>query len=306
MIHSRYIQANSSGRLHRADEPAITPLNRGFLYGDAIYEVWRTYDGVIFGWDEHWARLERSAAALYLELTFTAETMLAEIRRTSAAFRGATGHGGDLYIRLQVTRGGGEIGLDTALADGVDYTLLVKPVPTLSEAQLEQGQRLSVVTGLRRNPAEALNPLWKTGNYLNNLLCLREVRARGADEAVILNLAGEVTEAAVCNVGFIRDGELITPPLSAGILAGITRELVLEKIAARAGVRAREQSVRPTDLGGMQEAFLLSTTKDLQPVGAIDAHVYTTGPATLTRRLKAVFADYAREVAVARRAELAV
>src|SRR5437762_3599983 len=83
---------------------------------------------------------------------------------------------------------------------------------------------------LRRNPAESLNPAWKTGNYLNNILCLREAKTRGADEVVILNLAGEVTEAAVCNLAFVRGGEFITPPLQAGILGGITRSLLLEEI----------------------------------------------------------------------------
>ncbi len=301
-----FIQANTNGRLHPADEPAVSPLNRGFLYGDAIYEVWRTYEGVLFGWEEHWARLERSAAALYFALPFTAAEMLGEIRRTTAAYRERSGHAGELYVRLQVSRGAGVIGLDPALADRAEFTLLAQPCPRLSEAQLERGQRLSVATSLRRNAPDTLNPAWKTGNYLNNLLCLREARSRGADEVVILNQAGEVTEAAVCNLGFVRAGEIVTPPLSAGILEGITRGLLLSHVAARAGVVAREQALRPEDLTGMDEAFLLSSTKDLQPVGSIDAAAYRTGPDTVTRRVKAAFAEYAREQAERWRAERAV
>ena len=151
---------------------------------------------------------------------------------------------------------------------------------------------------MRRNPAEALNPAWKTGNYLNNLLCLREVRSRGADEAVILNQAGEVTEAAVCNLGFVCDGVVVTPPLSCGILAGVTRGLLLGEVSARSGVPVREEVVRPEQLGKMQEAFLLSSTKDLQPVGSIDAVNYATGAHTLTRRLKIAFEAYAHEQSV--------
>lgn len=301
-----FIQANTNGRLHPASDPCVTPLNRGFLYGDAIYEVWRTYGGVIFAWDEHWARLLRSAAALYFDLPFDAGMVLGEIRRTTAAYRERTGFAGDLYIRLQVSRDGGEIGLDPVLAERVSFTILVKPCPGLSTAQLESGQRLSVAKTLRRNPVEALNPAWKTGNYLNNLMCLREARARGADEVLILNLAGELTEAAVCNVGFVRGGELLTPPLSSGILAGITRGLVLGEVAARAGVTVREAVLRPEDLAGMDEAFLLSTTKDLQPVGEIDGHRYRTGADTVTRRVKTAFADYAREQAERWRAERSV
>ena len=115
MLH--YIQANTNGRLQPADAPSVSPLNRGFLYGDAIYEVWRTHSGVIFTWQEHWARLERSADALYLKLPLAAGPMLDEIKRTVSAYRQHTKDKGELYIRLQVTRGNGPIGLDPELAD---------------------------------------------------------------------------------------------------------------------------------------------------------------------------------------------
>ena len=289
-----FIQANTNGRLHAADEPSITPLNRGFLYGDAIYEVWRTHAGVIFTWEEHWARLERSARALYLELPLPAGPMMEEIRRTAAAYRARTAYSGELYIRLQVTRGGGSIGLDTALADRPEFVLLVQPCPTVAAEKLRDGLRLSLATALRRNPVDALNPAWKTGNYLNNILCLREARSRGADEVVILNQSGDVTEAAVSNIAFVREGVVITPPLAAGILGGITRDLVLNTIAPAVGVVAREESVRPADFARMQECFLLSTTKDVGPVAAIDGTKFTVGAKTVTARLKAAFADYAR------------
>src|SRR5271170_5390940 len=97
---THFIQANTNGRLHPATEPSISPLNRGFLYGDAIYEVWRTYAGVLFAWDEHWRRLLASARALHLELSFTADQILVEIRRTVAAHRSACGYEGEAYIRL--------------------------------------------------------------------------------------------------------------------------------------------------------------------------------------------------------------
>jgi branched-subunit amino acid aminotransferase/4-amino-4-deoxychorismate lyase len=289
-----YIQANTNGRLHDAREPAISPLNRGFLYGDAIYEVWRTYHGVVFAWEEHWRRLERSAAALYLALPFSPEQALVEIKRTVAAFHDAAGARPEVYIRLQITRGDGRIGLDPALADRPDFTLLVQANPAWTPAQLAQGLRLSLATGLRRNPIASLSPAWKTGNYLNNILCLREARSRGADEVVIINLAGEVTEAAVSNIAFVRAGEIITPPMEAGILGGITRQLLLEKIAPAAGVPVRETAVRPDDFVRMDECFLLSTTKDISAVATIDAVRFKIGDETTTMRLKRAFADYAR------------
>ena len=292
-----YIQANTNGRLHDAREPSLPPLNRGYLYGDAIYEVWRTYHGVIFAWEEHWRRLEWSAAALHFALPLAPAPMRAEIFKTVAAFRRVVPGDGDLYIRLQITRGGGPIGLDVALADQADYVLLVQANKAHPVEILRDGLKLSVATTLRRNPAESLNPAWKTGNYLNNILGLREARARGADEVVLLNHAGEVTEAAVSNLAFVRGGKVITPPLTAGILGGITREILLTEVAPKAGIAAEEGTVWPEDFGRLEECFLLSTTKDLTPVGAIDAQRFPVRADSVTARLKAAFGEYTRAYA---------
>ena len=302
---AHFIQANTNGRLHPATEPSISPLNRGFLYGDAIYEVWRTFDGVIFTWEEHWARMVRSARSLHMNFPFTPEQMLVEIRRTVVAYRERSKDTGDLYIRLQVTRGAGPIGLDIGLADQTDFVLIVQPLVKTSAGILRNGFKLSVATALRRNPIDCLSPAWKTGNYLNNILCLREARARGADEVVILNLAGEVTESAVSNIAFVRDGTVITPPLSAGILGGITRNLLVGKICAAAGVPVREAAVRPEEFPSMQEAMLLSTSKDAASIGSIDDTRFKVAPDTVTMRLKAAFVDYMKNY-VASHAELRV
>lgn len=292
MPPAHFIQANSNGRLHPAEEPSISPLNRGFLYGDAIYEVWRTYQGVVFAWDPHWQRLERSAAALYMTLPWSQAEIFTQIQKTVSAWRERTGSAVELYIRLQVTRGGGAIGLDIGLADRPDFVVIVQPCPLLSAEQEARGITLSQARTLHRNHPATLNPIWKTGNYLNNLLCLREARSRGADEVVITNLAGEITEAAVSNIGFVRAGQLVLPPLDAGILAGITRRILIDHVAPAAGVHVLETTVRPEDLAGMQECFLTATTKDLVPVRAIDDLVFRTGHDTVTTKLKRAFADY--------------
>jgi branched-subunit amino acid aminotransferase/4-amino-4-deoxychorismate lyase len=299
MSSTPYVQANTDGALHPADQASISPLDRGFLYGDAIYEVWRTYNQVLFAWDRHWSRLERSAAALALELPWSADAILDEVRRTAAAFHEVQRGGDDLYIRLQVSRGAGGIGLDTALADRPRFVILVQTLRGLPPGALVSGLRLSIARELRRNPAEALNPAWKTGNYLNNILALREARSRGADEVILLNLHGEIAEAAVSNVAFVRDGEILTPPLEAGILAGITRSLVLDTVAAGAGLRAVEASIRPEELGAMEECFLMSTTRDIVPIGAIDEVRFRVGPDSVTSRLKAAFAAHANHEAAA-------
>lgn len=287
-----FVQANTNGLLHDAAEPSISPLNRGFLYGDAIYEVWRTYERVLFAFDEHWQRLERSAGALRMSTGFTPRELHAEIARTVAAFRAKTRHEGEVYVRLQVTRGAGPIGLDIALADKPSWVILVQRLKVYAPPAGRLGARLSVARELHRNSPDTLNPAWKTGNYLNNLLCLREARDRGADEVVILNAAGAVSEAAVCNIFFVRRGEVVTPPLDAGILEGVTRLLIVREIASAAGVRLREEAIRPEDFGGFQECFLTSSTRDVGAVEAIDGCRFDVGPETVTARLKAAFARY--------------
>jgi branched-chain amino acid aminotransferase len=288
-----FVQANTSGRLHGAHEPSVSPLDRGFLYGDAIYEVWRTYGGVVFAWPEHLARLEASARSLRLSLPWSHEFLWGEVARTAAAFRQQSGFEGELYVRLQISRGAGPIGLDPALADEPAYVILIQPCPTLAADKLAAGLRVAVAGGIRRNAREALDPAWKTGNYLNNVLGLAEARAAGADEVALLNLRGELTEASTSNLGFIREGTLYTPVLEAGILAGITRALAIGRIAPAAGLRVNETTLRPEDIAGMEEAFLMSTTRDIVPVAAMDGVRFRVGPTTLTARLKAAFVDYA-------------
>ena len=183
------------------------------------------------------------------------------------------------------------------LAERAEYVILVQANKNHSPEILRSGLKLSLATTLRRNPAESLNPAWKTGNYLNNILGLREARARGADEVIMLNRIGEVTEAAVSNIAFVREGKVVTPPLSAGILGGITRELLLNQIAPDAGIAVAEETVRPGDFVHMDECFLLSTTKDVTPVGSIDGHWFNLRGDSVTARLKAAFADFAHAYA---------
>ncbi len=287
-----FIQANTNGHLHDASEPSLSPLNRGFLYGDAIYEVWRTYNGVLFAWMEHWQRLLQSAKALHIDMPWTSAAMLQEIIRTATAYRRHTAYSGELYVRLQITRGGGAIGLDVAMADQPDFTLLVQANRDIPANVVNKGYTLSLETTLRRNSAKSLNPAWKTGNYLNNILCLRAAKVRGADDVLMVNMAGEITEAATSNIGFIREGILMTPPLSAGILGGITRDIIVRSIATSAGLTVKEEQIIPDDLCSMDECFIMSTTRDISPVRAIDRNLYRVGPESFTARLKNEFTEY--------------
>ncbi len=294
-----YIQANTDGTLHDASVATVSPLNRSFLYGDAVYEVWRTYDGVIFAWEEHWQRLLRSASALGIIIPWSAKSIFQQILETVQAFRETVGERGELYIRLQISRGEGEIGLDSELANRCGFVVLVKRLPPLSEKDLENGLRLSIADGIRRNSTRCLDPAWKTGNYLNNIVGLREVKKRGFDDVLFLNLQDELTEASTSNLAFIRGRECITPPVSAGILHGITRSRIIAQVGETAKLSVVERTILPAELVDFDEAMLLSTTKDVQPVGCIDDFKFRTGVDTVTRRLKTAFILNAQQYAAA-------
>jgi branched-chain amino acid aminotransferase len=292
---SDYIQANTNGKLHDATEPSISPLDRSFLYGDSIYEVVRTYDGVLFAFDEHWDRLRRSAGALGLELPFDRGVLLTEIRRTVSAYFEKIGEKVEVNVRLQISRGAGAIGLDTAFADRPLYTLIVRKLSPWPEEKIRKGATLAVSKTLYRNSVQTLNPAWKTGNYLNNLLCLREARLKGADEVLILNLDGAVSEASVCNVFFINGKKLLTPPSIAGILEGITRMIVLREAALAWKLDVSEEPIYPAQFDEFDECFMTSTTKEIAPVASIDDVKFKVGKGTLTSRIRKMFTDYVKQ-----------
>jgi branched-chain amino acid aminotransferase len=267
-------------------------LDRGYLYGDAIYEVWRTFRDHVFCFEEHWERLERSAGAIGLSLPIDRVGCLTQMGRTVSAYRMETGWNDDCYIRLQVSRGTGALGLDPFLADRAHWTLFVRGLDELDRTILARGQNLSVARNYRRNARISIDPASKTGNYMNNLLCLREVRARGAADALILNQGGEVTEAPTSNLFFATGRRIYTPPLSSGVLGGVTRQIILHRLSRPEGVSVIERPIFESQLGDFSECFLASTTRDIVPVSTIDAHQFEVGPATVTMELKTAFGVY--------------
>jgi branched-chain amino acid aminotransferase len=289
--------ANTCGRIHPADEPSLSPLNRGFLYGDSIYEVWRTWGNCVFAFEYHWERLEASANSLAMKLPLDRAQCLRALSDTAAEFRRRNDWSGDCYLRLQVSRGAGPIGLDPRLADAPVWVMIVQPLPLLDPRVLEQGLVLHLAEGIRRNAPDALNPAWKSGNYLNNVMALHEAKQAGADEVLLLNQAGAITEAAVCNVFFVMDDAVVTPPVESGILHGVTRRILLEQGQRLAGMPVEVMTVTPADLDRARECFLCSTTKDLQPVGRIGTRQFKVGPNTVTSRMKAAFQELYRNEA---------
>jgi branched-chain amino acid aminotransferase len=272
------------------EERAVVPvLDRGFLYGDSVYEVVRTAGGRPVDLARHLERLAASAARILLVPPEREDLE----RAIATALEGAGNP--ESYVRLVVTRGAGPIGLDVALADRPRTIVIAAPLVLPSAEQYAHGVDLALVS-VERTSARALDPAVKSGNYLNNILGLAEAKRRRAYEAIFLNRDGQVAEGSSSNLFFVVDGRLVTPELGAGILPGITRRRVLE-LAAAAGIAGDERVVTPTDLTATSEAFLSSSIRGVLPVASIDGRRFATVPGPVTARLLADYDGFLAAVA---------
>jgi branched-chain amino acid aminotransferase len=279
--------ASVNGIVVPAEEARVSVLDNGFAFGDSVYEVLRTYGGRAFEPGRHFRRLRASAARLGFPVPTDDAALLAQVDGLLAR-----SPGGESYIRIIVSRGLGDCSYSFDRVVGPTVVMIQKPLPPYPPWHYEEGIRVAAVD-VRRNHPRALDPAIKSSNLLNNVLAMREAQARGAEEPVLLNQEGFVAEGASTNVFLVRGGRVLTPPLSAGILAGITREVVLE-ILPGLGVPAREEPLRLEDLLGADEAFMTSTTREVVPVRQVDEHRVGDGrPGPITRRVMAAFRDYA-------------
>jgi len=277
------------GKIVEGNEARVPVTDHGLLYGDGIFEGIRVYAGRVFRLDLHLARLGTSARFLGLELPGGIEAMREIVRVTARAF------GSDeSYVRLVVTRGEGALGLDPSSCPRPRVLCLVDSMGLFPVEKLERGLELATAS-LRRPPADVLDPGVKSLNYLNNVLAKLDAKRAGADDALILNLAGAVAEASAANVFAAKDGELATPPPSDGALSGITRRSVLE-LAAGLGISARERTLGRVDLLGADEVFLTGTGARILPVRSLDGRpIGKRTPGPLTERLSAAFAQLVRK-----------
>jgi len=250
---------NVEGKLCPPEEAVVPVMDRGFLYGDSVYEVVRTYGGRVFELDRHLKRMEQSAERIGLVLP-PRQKVIDELQRTLDAAKNP-----ESYARIIVTRGDGEFGLGAHLAGSQSRLIfMIRPLVLPTEAQYEKGLSLAVAR-TRRNSPQTLDPALKTGNYLNNVMALREAHAAGADDAVLLDLQGRVTEATTSNIFFVHNNVIVTPPLRLGMLEGVTRAVTLI-VAQREGLLTREEPHGPEALAAADEVFLTSTIREVMPV----------------------------------------
>lgn len=288
------IRVHIAGRVCSPEEAKISVFDRGFLYGDSVYETIGTVRGRLFAVPEHLDRLERSAQRIGLR-TPPREVIEAAIRETVAAAGNA-----ESRVRVVVTRGaGGKLDLDPAAAGEPELVVIVQPLAGPTREMYDDGVAVEIVSITRNSPG-ATDPAVKSGNYLNNVLALGEARRRrpGVHEAILCNAAGSVAEGSSSNVFLVSRGVLRTPALRVGILEGVTRGKVLA-LARDAGVPAEEVAFLPPDeLRRADEVFLTSAARGVLPVTTVDGRPVGDGaPGPVTRRVMALYERMVAETA---------
>jgi branched-chain amino acid aminotransferase len=284
---------NVNGRISDQEHAVISVFDHGFLYGEGVYETLRTYSGQPFLFDRHMRRLRTSASMLALSVPPTNEDIDRRFRETMKA-AGLGGHDREAYLRILVTRGIGELTYDPAACGEPTIVIIAKPHVDPPVEAFERGVTVALVDIVRNHPG-SVNPLIKSNNLLNNALAMQEAFKRGAFEGVMRNYRGELAECTTANLFVVKNGEALTPPLDAGLLAGITREYLFE-VGQDIGIRVCEQTLRDADLFGADEAFLTSTTREIVPIVHVDTHTIGNGqPGPVTTALLQAFRRKAHE-----------
>jgi branched-chain amino acid aminotransferase len=279
------IRVHVDGHICLPEDAKISVFDRGFLYGDSVYETIGTVRGRLFALSDHLDRLERSAQRLALRIPPRAQIEQAILDTVAAAGNAES------RVRVIVTRGAGKMDLDPAFAGEPRLVVIAGPLGGPTREMYEQGVAVAIVSVTRNLPG-AIDPAIKSGNYLNNVLALSEARRQpGVHEAILLAAGGSVAEGASSNVFLVKAGEILTPALSVGILDGVTRGKVI-KLAREAGIPCREvEFMGPDELRAADEVFLTSAARGVLPATAVDGKPVGDGkPGPVTRRMLAAYA----------------
>lgn len=272
-----------NGEYVSKEDAKISIFDHGLLYGDGVFEGIRSYDGVVFKLDEHLKRLYDSAKAIMLEMPVSIDEMKELVLDT---LRKNELH--DAYIRLVVTRGEGDLGLDPDKCPDPTVFVIADKITLYPEKYYKNGLEL-VTASTRRNIPVAINPRIKSLNYLNNILAKIEGKQAGAIEAIMLNSNGYVVECTGDNIFMIKNETLLTPPLYVGALEGITRNTVMD-LAEGLDLQVKEEVFTQYDLYTADECFLTGTAAEVIPVVKVDRRVISDGkPGPMTQKLIAEF-----------------
>jgi branched-chain amino acid aminotransferase len=267
------------GKFCNERDAKVSVFDHGLLYGDGVFEGIRAYHGRVFKLKEHVDRLFYSAKAILLEIPMTPEKIAEAVLESCRINKIRDG-----YIRLVVTRGVGTLGLNPRSCKNPSVICIADKIQVYPAELYAHGMEIVTVPTVR-NLHSAVNPAVKSLNYLNNILAKIEANNAGVEEAVMLNAEGFVAECTADNLFIVKNGEVLTPPLSAGALYGITRQTVME-LARQSGLKVSEPNLTRYDLFCADECFLTGTGAEIMPVIKIDGRVIGTGkPGVVTRQL---------------------
>jgi branched-chain amino acid aminotransferase len=275
------------GHFVAKERAVVSIFDHGFLYGDGIYETMRAYGGRLFLLKKHLARLKRSSSAISLRLPMPLEK-IGEALYESLKVNKLR----EAYVRLHISRGPGEIGLDPALCSAPTMVIVAKQFHDYPASYYRKGVRVAIVK-TRRNHPLALDPSIKGTNFLNNILAKIESLKAGAYEGVMLNWRGHVAEGTISNIFMVKKGVLYTPHTDTGILKGVSRDLIL-RLAKKKKIPVRETFLLPKQLLASDECFITNSTMEIMPVTAIDRKMVGIGyPGPVTALLHR---EYRKEV----------
>lgn len=268
-----------NGKLVDKSEARISVFDHGLLYGDGVFEGIRSYNGLIFKLTEHLLRLYESAKSIGLSIPISLPELTQAIIRTLEANKLK-----DAYIRLIVTRGVGDLGLDPAKCPSPTIIIIADKIALYPEEYYKNGLEL-ITASTRRSIPEAVNPQIKSLNYLNNILAKIEATNSGVMEAIMLNQNGYLVECSGVNIFVIKKEQVLTPPCFLGALKGITRDTIIE-LARKEKLEVREEIMTRHDLFNSDESFLTGTAAEIIPVVKVDGRTIGNGkPGKITARL---------------------
>lgn len=279
-----------NGAITPEEEAKVSINDRGWLYGDAVFETLRTYKGCVFKLVEHLGRLQHSADLVGIDIPLTG----AEIEKALDELLKREGADREIMVRITVSRGAGGHGLFPAKAPKATVVIQLRELPDYPPETFTVGWS-AIVAKTRRNSPDAIDPQIKSTNFLNNVLAKKEAVEAGADEALILNQKDFIAESTVSNFFMVKSGQLRTPPVSDGILPGITRQTVIA-LAEEAGVPVWERSIDVATACAADEAFLTLTSAGLIPIVSIDGRPVGDGrPGQITHQLRRLYANHIDE-----------
>lgn len=265
----------------------IPVMDHGFLYGDSVYDTFRTFSGYPLQLSAHIDRLFHSAKKLQLKSPATKKEIMAQIFRTLSAYWKRFKKE-DVYIRVILSRGYGNIGFDLNLCTHPTLIVIIKEIPTFPKKQYEKGISVAIVPTLRNNP-KSLDPNIKSGNYLNNLLAYLDAKKQNTQDAVMQNYKGEITEATTSNIFIVKKGTLYTPSLESGLLKGLIRTLLID-IAHKNHLKLIEKKITKQELLHADECFLCGSIKCILPVTSCNHKKIGSGkPGPITQKLMRLF-----------------